>query len=104
MEIKNKLSLEKKSILTLNKVDMGAVQGGTHLTTVTARTVPTRVWLDALNGASIIAETIEIATDAIRDLLHRQSDTVETRTSGRTSEAIATYGGCMVSEVEVTCS
>ena len=104
MEIKNKLSLEKKSILTLNKVDMEVVQGGTYTTVIRTVNYVTKIeskrWYEIATMFEVVTNTIPV----VQDWLHDQSDTVEHRTSGQTSEALATYGGCMVSEVEVICS
>ncbi len=107
MEIKNKLSLEKKSILTLNKVDMEVVQGGTWgggLQSLRLSSQQCYKWSTLISGTLGYLDELLGLEDQIKDWLHDQSDTVEHRTSGQTSEALATYGGCMVSEVEVICS
>lgn len=107
MEIKNKLSLEKKSILTLNKVDMESVQGGTYYTSIVpmTRTVMQsgkRCW-EIGTVISVTIQFIETVVEEAGDWLHDQSDTMEIGKYGSDS-AVIEYGGCAISDIDVICS
>ena len=86
MKIKNKLSLEKESILTLNEVNMEEFKGGV-VTDVFA--------LSSGRCADIFVEAAFIFFDFL-DYMTDPSSSIE-----GTPSASVEYGGCVVSDVKV---
>ena len=92
MKIKNKLSLEKESILTLNEVNMEEFKGGN--TTWLLRSSKR-----CYEGATVLSAALGL----VEACIHDQSDSLDCRQYGSASDYVE-YGGCVVSDIEVTCS
>ena len=87
MKIKNKLSLEKENILTLNEVNMEDFKGG-------------RMTIDYSSAACF-----EIAYEYVMGILDFLDYMTDPSSSIEgTPSASVEYGGCVVSDIEVTCS
>ena len=87
MKIKNKLSLEKENILTLNEVNMENFKGG-------------RMSYEYSSDVCY-----EIAYEIILsccDIFLDESAIMRHRVNGSASEYVA-YGGCVLSDVQVVC-
>ena len=93
MKIKNKLSLEKENILTLNEVNMEEFRGGTSTSWV----------LRSSKRCYEAAGSIAAAAQLIAACAHDQSDSLDCRHYGSASDYVE-YSGCVVSDIEVTCS